>query len=443
MEKLRRIQVPNDSLDAMDFGPAATERMRRYIREAQESGKWEQGCDYEISLDNLEFWAYWFYKTRYVVEKPRPGSGLEELLRPPLRTRYAFDTGALRAEEYRTLSAAGDLMTVPGLEASADKLYEGIADILFDADVIHANLESTLSRERTKNLQYKEGETVKINITPAAYQAVIRHRGRQIDVVTLANNHILDCGEEGVAATLEQLRRDGVRQVGVFETEEESRKPQITETGGVRIGWVTGTWCTNGKPFPEGKPWLTNILGFHVVQPVDLSRTLADIRACREAGCELVVATLHWGLEHELYPHPDQLLWAQQLADAGVDLIIGHHPHVPQLHQILHPRGDGSKSVPVLYSLGNLTSVISNPATVLSLVARVRIAKGSVNGAPAARIAGLELTPVALAQEDGPALRLRKVKELLEEPGEPEWTAYVGQVARFADIVAGTQWRQE
>jgi poly-gamma-glutamate synthesis protein (capsule biosynthesis protein) len=115
-------------------------------------------------------------------------------------------------------------------------------------------------------------------------------------LVHLANNHILDCGEEGIQTTLKYLKKDNIYQIGINETAEDQMKPSITEVKGFRIGWVAHTYDIDSMPFPDGKPYIVNITPFHMEPKPDLSLIEKQIKVCRNAGCDFVVLSLHWGL---------------------------------------------------------------------------------------------------------------------------------------------------
>jgi poly-gamma-glutamate synthesis protein (capsule biosynthesis protein) len=159
-----------------------------------------------------------------------------------------------------------------------------------------------------------------------------------------------------------------------------------------------------------------------------------------------VVVALHWGLEFELYPHPQQVRWAHRFAELGADLVIGHHPHVPQPVEIYRPASDPDRAVPILYSLGNLSTLLSHPAMALSLVARIGFAKGLYRGRRTALIATLNLIPVALVAEESGGkeiTRLVPLKELDSSVSEGPMRAYVDEMIDYAEIVVGDDWRTD
>jgi poly-gamma-glutamate synthesis protein (capsule biosynthesis protein) len=418
--------------------------IERLTREAVDAGRWREPEDVELNLKNPLSLAYWLYKSWNPIVRGMPGRGVEERLEPFRRTHFDLMPAGFEVESARTLSAAGDLMCTKGLDGAKDRFYEDVAELIFGADIAYANLESTLTTGTIAPTAFTANETPRINLTPAQYETVVSHRGRRFDVVQLANNHILDCGEEGVRTTLARLEADGIQQVGVNATADDAARPRILELEGLRIGWIAHTFSVNFKPFPEDKPWLVNMTPMHLVPDPDVSGIEAQVRACRRAGCDLVLVSLHWGLEFEFYPHPDQVRWAHRFADAGADAVIGHHPHVPQPVEIYHPPDDPARAVPILYSLGNLTSVVSHPSNVVSLVARLTLSTGRIGPERRTLITGLELTPVTLVSEgtdEHCIVKLVPTASLLSEPLDDDTRRYVAEVASYADIVVGTGWR--
>jgi hypothetical protein len=392
---------------------------------------------------DMKFWAYAVYKTEHPIMFARAGSQVEKMLAPYKDCSFSFPANGTGAPaKLITLSAVGDLLCTKGVQNSGDKLYEFVEDEIFGADIRYANLESALTCGNGGAIEVHAGETPPVGASMEQYRALLFSKEKKFDIVQLANNHIMDNGETGLETTEEQLRRDGIRWVGINESQEESCAPAITKTAGLKIGWVAFTSDVNGKPLPDGKPWRVNITPFHIEKDPDISPIIEQIRACRSAGCDLVLVTLHWGLEYEFYPHPDQRKWAQAITDAGADAIIGHHPHVIQPVEILHPAAAPEKSVPVLYSLGNLTPLLSNPATALSLIARFSIEKGPGPDGRAG-ITGLELIPTItlLENAEGSPLRVIRLRDAADDKPACGVTPYVERSAAYAGRILGNRWR--
>ena len=100
-----------------------------------------------------------------------------------------------------------------------------------------------------------------------------------------------------------------------------------------------------------------------------------DVAAVKAAGAEFVIVYIHWGTEYVNEPDPEQVVWAQELADAGVDYIIGSHPHALQPYDRITAR-DG-RIVPVVYSMGNFVSHQKKVVTKDTLILRIKLGRDS------------------------------------------------------------------
>ena len=186
-----------------------------------------------------------------------------------------------------------------------------------------------------------------------------------IDVVTTANNHALDRKLSGLVRTPQVLAKAGMRVVG---TRSAAADPTyvIEEVKGMRIGFTAWTWETigtetqraiNGNPLPKGAEALID--SFNPSRPDryrrDLEAMKRRVAQMREAGAECVVFLPHWGEEYVTASNKRQRDMAQFLADAGVDIIFGLHPHVLQEAGAIHSETTGKDTL-VFYSLGGFLS---------------------------------------------------------------------------------------
>ncbi|CAM5738587.1 hypothetical protein SAFG77S_03000 [Streptomyces afghaniensis] len=151
------------------------------------------------------------------------------------------------------------------------------------------------------------------------------------DGCSTASNHTLDDGADGIRRTLDALDRAGVRHAGSARTEEEARTVTVLQAGPAKVAHLAYTYDTNGVPLPDGQPWAVNL--------IDETTVLADARAAREAGADVVVVSLHWGTEWQDAPDERQLTLTRSLTAArsgnrpDIDLILGTHAHVPQAYE--------------------------------------------------------------------------------------------------------------
>ena len=172
------------------------------------------------------------------------------------------------------------------------------------------------------------------------------------DGCSTASNHSVDRGQAGVTVTLNALDAAGLGHVGTARTAEEAAQPQLYELTRegrtITVAHLSATYGTNGMPIPAEAPWAVTVL--------DTATLISQATAARAAGADVVVASVHCCVEYVTAPTDVQLAVAAELAASGVvDLLIGHHAHVPQPLALL-PGGPDGTGMWVAYGLGNLIS---------------------------------------------------------------------------------------
>ena len=165
-----------------------------------------------------------------------------------------------------------------------------------------------------------------------------------VDVASLANNHALDYGKAALLDTFTTLDHAGIPYVGAGETKERAEEAIFVEAGGRKVGVLSAS-----RVIPVVEWNITNS------QPglfctYDSTRLVQRIKEI-ESQCDYVVVFVHWGIERKAYPEEYQRNLAKQYIDAGADLVVGNHSHVPQGIEYY-------KGVPIVYCLGNF---IFNP----------------------------------------------------------------------------------
>ena len=171
------------------------------------------------------------------------------------------------------------------------------------------------------------------------------------DACTTVSNHSVDQGFTGLARTATLLDRQGVAHVGTFRTAAERREPVLLEANDVTVGLVGGTYGLNGLPLPAEQPWSVSMW--------DADNLLAQARAARRAGADVVLVGVHWGTEYVHEPTPEQVALADRLTRSPyVDLVYGEHAHVVQPITKVHGKW-------VAYGLGNMVAQneLSRPET--------------------------------------------------------------------------------
>lgn len=164
------------------------------------------------------------------------------------------------------------------------------------------------------------------------------------DVVNQANNHGLDKGMQGLLNTAEfWAQYPQITLIGINRSAQERTKVRLREVKGVTFAWLSYSYGTNGITMPE--PYLMNL--------IDMAQIRQDIAEAKKVS-DAIIVSMHWGNEYQLTPSTDQENLAQMLADEGVLLVIGHHPHVLQPAAWITGK-DGNQTF-VTYSLGNFIS---------------------------------------------------------------------------------------
>lgn len=160
-----------------------------------------------------------------------------------------------------------------------------------------------------------------------------------IDIVTLANNHVLDYGTEALLDTFDTLDSAGIPYVGAGENAERAKKPHYIEANGLTFGFLAASrvW-----PVASWEATDTNPGCFGTYDPAKLIEAIKEARD----DCDFLTVYVHWGIERQNYPEDYQVNMAQMYIDAGADLVIGSHPHCLQGIEYFNGK-------PVFYSLGN------------------------------------------------------------------------------------------
>ena len=283
---------------------------------------------------------------------------------------------AFAESEARTvhLRAVGDLMVhqkqldlarQPDGSYDFHDQYALIAPSLAAADYTIANLETTLGLSGGKPYSgYPRFNS------PETLLDTLRDAG--VDFLTLANNHMLDRFEDGLKKTVKWVDRYGFDHAGAHRNKSEKNAPVTAKVNGVTLGFLSYTESTNGKEEKCSEKVVK--YGINYLKNADFA---ADVKRLRAAGAEIVIALPHWGHEYEFTPGDDQISTAKAMIAAGVDVILGSHPHVVQPVEIVRA---GGRTGLVAYSLGNFISNMSQPGTdcgiILDLVLREKDADG-------------------------------------------------------------------
>jgi len=256
------------------------------------------------------------------------------------------------AEEL-TLTAVGDIWFARNVgkmidENGLDYPFAHVAEHLRAADITWCDLESPMGVTGTP----LPGKLIWFRSKPETVQCL---KPPGIDIVALANNHILDYDSPCLIETLDALDANHIAYCGAGRDETEARRPAVLEANGLKVAFLAYTEYADSSLHWSYDYPRTFLAGEGVpgCNPLYLDIVAEDIARARKVA-DLVVVGYHWGRENEPYPtpyHPWNNLpdIARKTIDLGACLVLGTHPHYVQGYEV---RGNGL----IAYSLGNFVT---------------------------------------------------------------------------------------
>lgn len=231
--------------------------------------------------------------------------------------------------------AAGDVMLDRGVKGHMERKghdypYSSVTDFIKSHDVAFCNLEGPVTDYKKRNKPFA------FRCEPGRFDEFMN---TGFNIVSLANNHMFDCGPAGVTATITELEGRGLAFAGAGHDRDNSFEAAVMDVNGVKIAVVA--FADFFHYIAENKNRLT--------QPQACYPQVEDVAPAIKAARKLapfVIVSWHWGEEYKHYPNKRQKMLGRLCVDAGADLVIGHHPHVLQ-------GAEYYKGKLILYSLGN------------------------------------------------------------------------------------------
>ncbi|SDJ46530.1 CapA family protein [Streptomyces indicus] len=265
--------------------------------------------------------------------QPAPAPGPASEKKPPAPSAAGGPAPAPAPAEGFTLVASGDVLPHASIirQANADAggdgydfrpMLAGVKPVVAKADLAICHMETVYGADGdyTGYPAFKSPPQVADGLAATGY-----------DSCSTASNHTLDAGAAGIRRTLDALDKAGIAHAGSARSAAEAKRPTILKAGGAKVAHLAYSYGTNGYPLPKGQPWALNL--------IDEKKIIADARAARRAGADVVVVSPHWGTEWQDQPDARQLRLAKRLTAAqtrgrpDIDLIIGTHAHVPQPYE--------------------------------------------------------------------------------------------------------------
>lgn len=260
-----------------------------------------------------------------------------------------------------TLIAAGDIMLSRDVErkmiAKKDWKYpfRKTEDITSSADIAFGNLETPILK----------GDTVPSNsmLFRTDPQAVEGLQFAGFDVLSLANNHMMNFGHDGLQSTLNNLDSAGISHAGAGLSLDGIYRPVIKNVKSVKFGFLAYSYSNE-----QSRDGSENIYGVAKLDAGLMKSQVADLRK----NADVVIASMHAGTEYSIDSGSAQVNFARGAIDAGADLVIGHHPHVVGTFEKYK---DGY----IIYSLGNfIFDQMWSDETRLGAVAKITFDKNKI-----------------------------------------------------------------
>ena len=294
------------------------------------------GCQQTSSLPNDSDLNRDTESTSMDVEEDLQDSALiDDLIEEPTTITYQ-------------LAVVGDVMMDSHIARyiqshGVDYPWEDVQTFLTDATFAIANLETSVSTRGESTKPERFG----FRSHPDTLQGLVN---AGIDIVSTANNHILDYGPDAHLDTLEHLESYNIHQMGSGETISQAEAPVMMVHQGQNLCFI-GYSDILPKRSWEAKE---DRQGVASLKPPHLPRVYQKIESLKSDGtCDQLFMNIHWGYEYSDYYSKKQRRLARSFIDHGVDGIIGHHPHVLQGMELY-------KGKPILYSLGNFVFLVGS-----------------------------------------------------------------------------------
>ncbi|MCD5003404.1 CapA family protein [Enterococcus saccharolyticus] len=207
----------------------------------------------------------------------------------------------------------------PAKEKANEKQYDfapmlaKIAPFTEYADATIANLEVITAYPELPISGYPQFNA------PSSLLTNIKNIG--VDIVSNGTNHTLDYYSEGALQSIDHIRDAGLMYVGSYQSQEDQQTPRIIDQNGIKVGFLTYSYGTNGIPVEAGKEFTISL--------VDIDKMVAEVKEL-DKQVDAVVVTLQLGQEYDTLPDDNQRFVFEMLSEAGVKLILGGHPHVLQ-----------------------------------------------------------------------------------------------------------------
>lgn len=272
-------------------------------------------------------------------------------------------------------------------------IFEKVKGLLQAPDILVANQETMIGGKALRLSSYPSFNS------PHEVGDALKDAG--VDIVTIANNHALDRGEKVIQSALNYWDILGIPYTGTFRTQNDRDLIRTMTKNEITFSFLSYTYGTNGISTPKGKDFLINRIDENQIrQDVEQAKHMSDV----------VVVAVHWGKEYQRFPDQDQTVLAQKLADMGVHIVIGNHPHV--LQPPAWVTGKNGHRTFVLYSLGNFISAQIDLYKQIGGMATIEVTKTKSNNQSTIALQSPSFLPAFTYSHKGHQFRIIAIDSL-------------------------------
>ncbi len=290
------------------------------------------------------------------------------LSKPPINNVILSGAHERDVSKVATISLGGDLMPYELINKNTCKnLWDECGEFFFSSDIVFANLETPIDLSKPVSLVPEVMLNDMLFNGDEEMFEIFSGNGKfkGYDVLSVANNHSLDQGKDGLLKTLDFLQKKNILSAGAARNENEVNDFPIIQKKGISFAFLAYTFSLN-KFSCEDEPWLCNHLRLNK-RGEDFSFIRQQTKIARERNADVVILSLHMGNAYQKYPDKHIIENVHRIArETEVEVIVCNHAHNPQPYEIYeweneerqpeagHPSGE--KKCLIFYALGDFVA---------------------------------------------------------------------------------------
>jgi poly-gamma-glutamate synthesis protein (capsule biosynthesis protein) len=299
-----------------------------------------------------------------------------------------------------TISLGGDLMPYQFInKKTCSRLWDSCGEFFFSSDIVFANLETPVDTRKApgivpevmlNDMLFNADEEIFSIFNP-----IKKFKG--FDVLSVANNHSLDQGKDGLAHTLQFLKNKNIAYCGAAHSPNLVNDFPVINKNGINAAFIAFTFSLNKFELGEDE-WLCNHVRLNKPH-ADISRIVKQAAIARERGADIVILSLHMGNAYQAYPSSHIIDTIHRICkEAMIEVVVTGHPHNPQpVEWFEYPdqKSNRFKKSLIFYSLGDFVAYDIYSWAHLSLMVKLSINKS----ADGAFVSGFKILPAYMLAE--------------------------------------------